>query len=217
MLTISWEPAGIAKFARTFTRFTEMVDDLSPLFTALGNDLTTRIIPDQFKTEGGQSGGWQPLDAKYAARKAKEYPGKKILVRTGKLYEALTGGEDSIWKVGKKNAEFGAKTNYGAYHQTGTTKMPARPPLDISEKNRTAWEKLIHRFLVESADGAIADRGAVDAIWSQRMSSGFGEYGVGGKREARGRQEAKSKGRAYGSSRRSASYRGRSYPTGRSR
>jgi len=212
-VTISWEPGGMAKFSRTFTAWEGKLSDLKPLYRQIGDDLEDRIIPHQFESEGGESGGWAPLEKSTVDQKRRTvYGTPKILQRTGDLYLSLISkgkSEGAVWKINAKSAEFGSSLPYGGYHQAGTTKMVKRPPLDISEANREKWVKLTLSFMANARPGA--DKGAVEAIWSQRMSSGFGSYGVGGKREARGRAEAKSKGRKYGSGKTTTKYKGRSY------
>lgn len=154
-LSISFEPGGIAKFSRTFTRFAEYVDDLSQLFRELGRDFRNRIEPQQFSTEGGESGGWASLSPEYEAWKSRHYSGSTILVRTGALRSSLAGKAGSITRINKWSAELGTSVPYAGYHQSGTSKMPKRPPIDLSQASRHQWVQIVHKFLSEARDSAL--------------------------------------------------------------
>ncbi|HUU55301.1 MAG TPA: phage virion morphogenesis protein [Armatimonadota bacterium] len=129
--------------------------DLSPAFERIADDFE-ETEQRQFESEGGFEGnpGWAPLSEKYAAWKAKKYPGGRILTATGKLRDALTGGAGSIRKVDPLRLEVGGSVivgkgrrwDLGALHQTGTTRgMPARKPINLSRNQR---HRLI-RFLTD--------------------------------------------------------------------
>jgi phage gpG-like protein len=70
---------------------------------------------------------WAKLSPGYAAWKDKKYPGQPILRATGKM-------EDTA-KIVPYRTGFNVNTTpYGAYHQFGTRKMPARPWMGIPPK-----------------------------------------------------------------------------------
>ena len=84
---------------------------------------------------------WAKLSSKYAAQKAIKWPGQPILRASGAM-------EDQAiirpWKTGfEVMARF-----YGAYHQFGTSKMPARPWVGIPDKSLIqivpiAWKNIL--------------------------------------------------------------------------
>jgi phage gpG-like protein len=86
---------------------------------------------------------WARLSPRYAEWKAENYPGQPILRATGLMQDAsyiYTRGD--VFKV--------KSTRYGAYHQFGTSKMPARPWMgvpDISLKQIVpiAWGNILSR------------------------------------------------------------------------
>lgn len=70
---------------------------------------------------------WAKLSPGYAAWKDKKYPGQPILRATGKM-------EDTAKIVPYRTGFNVNTTRYGAYHQFGTRKMPARPWMGIPPK-----------------------------------------------------------------------------------
>lgn len=88
----------------------------------------------QFDGEGvGPSGRWKQLSAKYAQWKARVFPGMPILQRTGALRDGLTNSSSAtaIRSISGDSLTYGASVDYGSLHQRGTSKMPARPPIDL--------------------------------------------------------------------------------------
>ena len=89
---------------------------------------------DNFAQAGLPSGGWAPLDAKYAAWKMVHFPGAPIMVQDGSLLASLTNPRNSASRIGDSEAEFGTNVEFAKFHQYGTTKMAKRklvfePPL----------------------------------------------------------------------------------------
>lgn len=98
----------------------------------------------QFESEGAFGGAkWAPLTPDYAAYKASQYPGKSILVATGKLKRAATA---PTWHGRPTSLEIVIADAVAIYHQEGTSSMPARPiiphefPLSAHEELRIAAE-----------------------------------------------------------------------------
>lgn len=90
----------------------------------------------QFEGEGvgPRRGSWAPLKPKYAAWKARHFPGRAPLVRTGRLRAALTqssaGG--ALRHYTRTELRYGtAGVPYASFHQTGTDRMVDRPPFDF--------------------------------------------------------------------------------------
>lgn len=91
ILTISQK--GIEDAQVGFRRLEGALKDLRPIWPAV-----RRYFHDTealaFASEGGdqRTGRWKPLSPAYAKWKARHYPGKGILERTGALWKSLTGG-----------------------------------------------------------------------------------------------------------------------------
>ncbi|MCK9569881.1 hypothetical protein M0R72_13135 [Candidatus Pacearchaeota archaeon] len=162
---ISVKIEGDQQVLRSFTRFAEDVQDLTQPFNEIANDFL-EIERKQFDSEGGYgSGGWANLSntktspstgkkiVGYADWKAAHFPGASILVRWGNLRDSLTQFGDTyhIREVEPMKMVLGTDLPYAKYHQTGTSKMPKRRPIDLTEDDKTRWVKIIQRFLVERA------------------------------------------------------------------
>lgn len=94
--------------------------------------LWPRIVPlfigferQQFETEGAAGGSpWAPLSAAYAAEKARTHPGRSILIRGGALRGAASRPSRQVTPT---TMTLTIDDEKAPYHQTGTTRMPARP------------------------------------------------------------------------------------------
>ena len=142
--------AGEAQVDRTLEGLTERALDARPAWAVIMRRLA-RAEGTQFRTEGAYaSGGWAPLSPAYAARKARAYPGKPILERTGRLVRSLTSptAPDAIRRSEPHLMEFGTSVPYGRYHQTGTRFMPRRRPVELPETERVEVVKVLQRFIV---------------------------------------------------------------------
>jgi phage gpG-like protein len=119
------------------------------------------IVQDLFETEGRArgaggrfaGGAWAPLARWYAAWKRVNFPGTKILERTGALKDSVnwTGnglGPGGIWDAQPKHVLFGTAIPYGIKHQEGdpTTNLPARPFLPAPDL--TVFGPLLQNWIV---------------------------------------------------------------------
>lgn len=143
-----------AQFSRAFTRFGNEVADLTPAFEAIADNFYEGER-EMFASEGGGAGGWAALKPEYAKWKSANYPGKGILQRTGLLMESLTdrSGPGSIFELAPMRLAMGSGLKHGGYHQTGTSKMPARPPVKLTEQQKNEWMKFIHQHIANSWPG----------------------------------------------------------------
>lgn len=82
------------------------------------------LLSEFMAAQWGQ--GWPPLAQSTLERKAREGFSDEILVRTGDLKEAVTGGE---WNASRSGGGFVATLevpSYGSFHIEGTSFMPVR-------------------------------------------------------------------------------------------
>jgi phage gpG-like protein len=149
---ITFEVAGDEQLKRSFSRFGEQAKDLSEPFREIVKDFH-KIEKKQFESEGGYgSGGWQPLSPRYAEWKAKKHPGRPIMVLSGLLKESLLGDNPySVENITPKSMEVGTVVNFAIYHQKGTSKMPARPLIQLTDADKKRWVKYIQKYLVKQA------------------------------------------------------------------
>jgi len=142
---------GEMQLARRLQGRIRASSNLSPAFERIADAFfgTQKRI---FDAEGGFEGNpkWAALTPAYAERKARTHPGAKILTRSGKLRAALTGGSGSIREIDPLRMAVGGsviagKWDLGSLHQTGTRKMKARKPINLTRRFR-------HRVMRELAE-----------------------------------------------------------------
>ena len=141
---------GDEQIQRELLRFANYTGNAGPALQQIADDMREQIA-DQFATEGERgSGGWAPLQESTIAAKAAAGLDPHILQATGALMESLTGrGGDNIEEVSDDHLVLGSRVAYGKFHQKGTSKMPARKPVEFSELDRRGFVRTLQRFLVE--------------------------------------------------------------------
>lgn len=103
---------------------------------------------DQVFQDGGDPVEWPALSPAYEGWKNVAYPGQPIMRASDRLYESLTNQtSETIWQVGPKHIEFGSRVPYFEYHQTGTSKMPARPMLVLTEAAAAKLVQLVNNYI----------------------------------------------------------------------
>lgn len=114
-----------------------------------------RIEKEHFAAEGnGRSGKWAALSSPYDAIKAKKY-GTPILQRTKRLYKSLTQKtSDSVVEEQDLELTLGTSVPYATYHQKGTKRMPARPPVDLTDEQKDRLIEPIRKHLRQLAQNA---------------------------------------------------------------
>jgi phage gpG-like protein len=138
---------GDVQIDRTLARFADNVGDAQPVWNALA-DRFVNVERRQFATEGAYgSGGWQALSPRYAAWKARHYPGKPILQREGDLIDSLTRRPLGIEVIEPAFMVLGSGVPYLKYHQLGDG-LPQRRAVELPESERRPWIRLIQRFIV---------------------------------------------------------------------
>jgi len=170
--SIVMDPSG-AELAAGMEAWAKLVPDFSDAWGPM-TDLIHRHNARTFRTRGAGTGDrrrWRRLSPRYRAIKAREFPGRGLLVRTSALRNALTGsGSGSRVKRTKGSLEVGIKgpaAEYGKYHQTGTRNMPARPPIKFSRnlrnKNSLTFvvSQMLQRVVVEHRKAALGRHAGV--------------------------------------------------------
>lgn len=152
---VRFEVAGVLQLSRILSRFADGVEDLEPAFEQIADDFL-EIEQRQFESEGSSgSGGWQELAPSTRAQKARRYPGRRILVASGRMEKSLTerGGEH-IRELSPLELRLGSSVTsdsgfpYPLAHQRGWGNLPTRPPIQLSEANRREWTRFVQRYLV---------------------------------------------------------------------
>lgn len=83
----------------------------------------------------GQSGGFAPLKPAYAKAKARKWGNVPILTASGRMMRSLTSDTgDSVVDRQPQELTIGTSLEYAGYHQTGTSRMPSRKPIDLTPR-----------------------------------------------------------------------------------
>jgi phage gpG-like protein len=142
VLSVEYQMGGGAAES-TLTRLTTAFERAGAELADVGKHVLPKLLPvlevetaKQFDAEGAgpQAGSWAPLSVSYSAWKEAHYPGQPKLVATGALRAALTDSSASgaLRDVSGDSLTFGTTgVPYASLHQTGTGRMPSRPPFDF--------------------------------------------------------------------------------------
>lgn len=152
--------AGDTLLDRRFSRVALDLDDFSDPLRETGHAIHD-AIRDQFAAEG--SPAWEPLSPRYAARKARTYPGMPILQATRRLMLSLTDADapDAVFDVSPTRLILGTdvetpdgKWNIGLLHQLGApnANIPARPMIRLPMTARTRITMIFRSWFASVAD-----------------------------------------------------------------
>lgn len=142
VLSVEYQVGGGAS-EPTLTRLLTALERSGAELADVGKHVLPKLLPvlevetaKQFDAEGAgpQAGSWAPLSVSYSAWKEAHYPGQPKLVATGALRAALTDGSSANARrdVSGDSLTFGTTgVPYASLHQTGTGRMPSRPPFDF--------------------------------------------------------------------------------------
>lgn len=151
--------------ASTFVIDTQ--EDLDRLIAEVGDDFfgtpmrdlmeaelaeVEEIERQSFASQTAANGeAWAPLKPATIRRKGHD----RILMETGRLGVSLTqrGHSDAVVEIvdepGQGGFARGTSVEYAGFHQTGTKRMPARPPVGVSEEYCDGFAERAADYLVE--------------------------------------------------------------------
>lgn len=130
--------------------------DAKPVFR-WAQQVLKKTFTENFTSQGLPVGGWSPLDAEYAAWKARELPGRPTLVRSGELFRSISELSDpSVNEINKLSATFGTAVKYAGFHQYGTSNMPKRQILFIPQSFTDEFAEKLANYIVEGNEGLTA-------------------------------------------------------------
>lgn len=155
MVNVILTARGARGFGLGIDRWTGRLQNMHPAFEAIA-DFQAQEWQKQFATQGAHmSGRWAPLSAPYAAWKAVHFPGRPILVRTGRLRQSLTHRPFGVEEFSKNQVRLGTNVPYAMYHQRGTAFMPRRQiyPTVRTARQTKAIVKVMQRYIVEGRTG----------------------------------------------------------------
>lgn len=156
---IEYEIAGVPAIHHQLVGFRDRALNGALVLAEILQDMR-RMETELFDTEG--RGEWAELAPSTIERKATEGYPSKILQATEALYDSLTGGLGAaghVEHITEDEILYGTTVPWAQYHQSGTSKMPARPPVDVRESDIRRWSKMIHAYVFGIDAGEIAALG----------------------------------------------------------
>lgn len=140
---------ALGKIADGVSDLTPYWDDIQSLFYKTAQQI--------FKSEGasGAGGKWKELSTPYKQIKAKQWGNVPILTASGRLQDSLTSEtSDSVVEKQKDSLTLGSSVEYGVYHQYGTSKMPKRAPIELTQEQKYEMLRALTRQLAAEAKKA---------------------------------------------------------------
>jgi phage gpG-like protein len=179
---VSFAFGGLGKLVRNWNPIWKLVVNkaIKPWLSG-GSSSGGLAFAGQFPTEGatGGHGSWAPLKEDYDLRKRKKYGDKPILQASGDLLEDLTS-DSNQGRLSALSMTFGSSLAYAKFHQTGTSKMPARRIIDPDETFKLGIRRQVTRGIVQyiRAYGfAVASSLDIDVSASEAFSIGKSQLG----------------------------------------
>ena len=150
-MRITFEMLGETQFEREILRVGNRGGDARPAFRTIRH-LWEEWNAQQFESEGSRaSGGWAQLADSTVLSRGSAHP---ILHLTGALEDALTGGleehtliTDDFMHMLLPDGD-GEPGQYGSYHQSGTSRMPQRRPVEFTTHDREEMLKVLQRWVI---------------------------------------------------------------------
>lgn len=145
-MRIEFHVLGEDLFAREILRVGDRGGDARPAFELIA-DLWTDWNEEQFVSEGRRaSGGWEPLAESTVRSKGSPGP---ILFESGDLFRELTDRRNITVTDSFMHLSIDDDVDeYGRYHQSGTSKIPQRRPLEFTDLDRRHMIKVIQQWVV---------------------------------------------------------------------
>ena len=163
------------KVIENFKKALDLSKNIKPLMLKILGDEESNLpwtmrgsVIKSFKDQVSPGTGglaWAPLSPKYAAKKAKKYPGMPTLVASGKLFNSLARkGEGSVGPAFKDTTMvWGTSIYYAQYHQSiaNRTTLPRRAFLNITKEQKKAWNILLAQYIKDTMTGVDPEKKAL--------------------------------------------------------
>jgi phage gpG-like protein len=124
MISIEIQLVNFTQVDRGLAAIGRSVSNLTPLFVKIGAEVHAE------EKSLFNAAPWAALSDEYAERKLQLFGAKPTLRATDALFRSLTEPDapDSVYRIKEQSAEFGSSNPVALLHQSGTSRMPARPP-----------------------------------------------------------------------------------------
>lgn len=154
-MKLNFELVGADGVQRAIFGGISALPDLRPAWVTVAQAMQ-EMEAEAFAVEGARRGlpVWAPLSERYRRWKERHFPGRKILELTGDLRRSLAEkGRGHRRILSPTFMLFGTmiRTKRGApyamFHQEGTRRMPARPPLRPASGDYDLWVRLVDAYI----------------------------------------------------------------------
>ncbi len=146
-----------------------------PELKTISTQINSRFMKNEkalFASEGASGGSkWPPLKPKYKRWKARRFPGRKILQRTGELRKSLTArGGGHVHEASltpRAHVTVGTTVDHGRYH------VPKRDPLQMTAAQEAGLNEIVSDYIIKIKLRRVLRQKLAD--WKVRLAQhGFG-------------------------------------------
>jgi hypothetical protein len=150
-INMRFEGPDAGTYSRGFEAWSRAVEDMSPVMRRIGDDVV-EDVGNMFGTEGAMAGApYPPLSPGYAKQKEAEFPGRPILVRTGRMRREMLDKLTAV-HVSKDRMLYEPVSGIAMYHQKGTEHMPARRMVAFTAPRMRQWDRYWAEWLAADRD-----------------------------------------------------------------
>ena len=141
---------GGSELSAALEKLGKSLMEFGPTFEELGHELVDFYSGQVFASQGGAIGEhWTPLTNTYAVWKARNWPGRTLLIESGTLQNSFTFTSTATWLMITNSDDI------FKYHQLGTVHMPARVMLKLDEQRKAVIQTAIAAAVREKIDGVM--------------------------------------------------------------
>lgn len=154
MAVLGLQVAGATQFKAELGAILKRVKNFKPMARPI-DWVLRKNVERHFRGEGTHKGAWRALSKATQIDRARQgYPPKHpMLVRSGELKRSLIsrGHPRHILDATRRFIEFGSKTGFSSYHQTGTPNMPAREMILADAADLNEIIQLFRRYVMDNS------------------------------------------------------------------
>ena len=156
MLSLDIRVTGDRRTIMALDSWARELEDWTPVWELVEPDVYA-MADEQWSSKGSRGGdSWPELSPRYAAWKARRYPGQPLMVMTGELREAMTkrGATGQVRIIDRGRMEIGTDLVHAATHQFGRGDIPQRQFLAVTDRDIDRWRAFAEQRAREAAGRA---------------------------------------------------------------
>lgn len=143
-MQISVKVEGLSKVQQKLKVTADKLHSLKPFWQTVGMYVQRQTIKERFDKEKSPDGQkWKPLAPATIKHRKKRHKGgnMKILQDTGELRRSIA------YEAGDNYVKVGSKLKYARTHQFGRGKIPARPFLGVTNKEKEHITSMFQQYI----------------------------------------------------------------------